>query len=81
MDVAKGCGDGEETIGNFAQGVVDLENLLGQVTCGGDMYSTRNTGDERDEHSFFSPISLELILECSGVWVFEYRRYMPLRPD
>mmetsp|Transcript_86871 Transcript_86871/g.137786 ORF Transcript_86871/g.137786 Transcript_86871/m.137786 type:complete len:253 (+) Transcript_86871:76-834(+) len=29
MDVAKGCGDGEETIGNFAQGVVDLENLLG----------------------------------------------------
>lgn len=55
MDVAKGCGDGEETIGNFAQGVVDLENLLGQVTCGGDMYSTRNTGDERDEHSFFPP--------------------------
>jgi hypothetical protein len=37
------------------------------VTCGGDMYSTRNTGDKRDEHSFFSPIFLELILECFGV--------------
>mmetsp|Transcript_14907 Transcript_14907/g.32897 ORF Transcript_14907/g.32897 Transcript_14907/m.32897 type:complete len:246 (-) Transcript_14907:761-1498(-) len=29
MHVAEGCGHGEEAVGDFAQGVIDLEDLLG----------------------------------------------------
>jgi hypothetical protein len=28
MHVAEGCGHGEEAVGDFAQGVIDLEDLL-----------------------------------------------------